>query len=141
MLNPFSLPIHPAIVHFPIAMLSAAWVCVLLRYATGDLRWHGGARLFELVGVVGLPVTIAAAFVDTRGFNFLIHPRTEAPLIWHMTAGLVTAAVFGSHYLWRRRRGAHLRRAQAVGDIAWMTCGIIALLATTLISAEMVYGT
>lgn len=142
MLNPFALPVHPAVVHFPIAMLSAAWVCLLVRYATGDVKWDGWSRLFELIGVVSLPIVIVAAFIDTRGFDFLIHPRTDAPLIWHMTAGLTTTAAFAGHYLWRRRRvTSELKRGQVIGDVGLATFGMIALVATGLIAAEMVFGT
>ncbi|HYZ91221.1 MAG TPA: DUF2231 domain-containing protein [Actinomycetota bacterium] len=134
MLNPFALPVHPAIVHFPVAMLSAAWVCLLVRYATGDERWDGRSRLFELVGVVALPLTIATAFIDTRGIGFLLEPRTDAPLIWHMAAGLVTAGAFTAHYLWRRR-------LPVAGDVALATLGMIALVAAGLLAGEMVFGT
>src|SRR5689334_12604241 len=84
-------------------MLTAAWICLLVRYASGDARWDDRWRMFELVGVFTLPLTIASAFIDTRGFRFLIHPRVDAPLIWHMTAGLIAAAAFAAHYVWRRR--------------------------------------
>jgi uncharacterized membrane protein len=142
LLNPFALPVHPAIVHFPVAMLSAAWVCLILRYATGDDRWDTRSRLFEIVGVVALPLTILTAFIDTRGIGFLLEPRTDAPLIWHMTAGLVTASAFTAHYLWRRKRSAaELSGYRAVGDVALATFGMVGLLAAGLLAGEMVFGT
>ncbi len=141
MLHPFALPVHPAIVHIPIAMLSVAWACLLLRYVTGDERWDGRSRLFEIVGVVALPLTIVAAFIDTRGIDFLLEPRTDAPLIWHMTSGLVAAGAFAGHYLWRRRhQAAEITGMRAVGDVALATLGMVALLAAGFLSAEMVYG-
>jgi uncharacterized membrane protein len=141
-LNPFALPVHPILVHFSIAMLTAAWFCLLARYATGNERWDERWRLFELVGVLTLPLTIVTAFIDTRGFTFLIHPRTEAPLIWHMVSGLVATAAFGTHYLWRRRKPTtDLNGASAVRDVALATLGMLALVASGLIAAEMVYGT
>jgi uncharacterized membrane protein len=141
LLNPFALPVHPAIVHFPIAMLSAAWVCLLLRYGTGDERWDARSRLFEIVGVVSLPLTIVAAFIDTRGIGFLLEPRADAPLIWHMTAGLVSAGAFGAHYLWRRKRQAEeLTGRRAIGDVALATFGMLGLVAAGLLGGEMVFG-
>jgi hypothetical protein len=123
-------------------MLTAAWVCLVLRYSTGNLRWDERSRLFELVGVLVLPLTIAAAFVDTRGIGFLLHPRTDAPLIWHMTSGLVAAGAFSWHYLWRRGRvAATLTRAQTMGEVGLATLGMLALVAAGLLSAEMVYAT
>ena len=123
-------------------MLTAAWVCLLLRYATGDDRWDSRSRLFEVVGVVALPLTILTALIDTRGIGFLLEPRTDAPLIWHMTSGLVTTAAFTAHYLWRRRRSAaEMRGRRAVGDVALATFGMIGLLAAGLLAGEMVFGT
>jgi uncharacterized membrane protein len=123
-------------------MLSAAWACLLVRYATGSAKWDTWSRLFEVIGVAALPVTIIAAFIDTRGFDFLIHPRTDAPLIWHMTAGLTATAAFAAHYLWRRRRStSELTARQALGDVGLATFGMVALVATGLIAGQMVFGT
>jgi uncharacterized membrane protein len=139
-LNPFSLPLHPAIVHFPIAMLSAAWVCLIIRHSTGDDKWDGRISLLEVIGVGALPFVIAAGFIDTRGFDFVLNPRADAPLIWHMTSGLVATIAFGTHYLWRRGRAAQLVGGLVVVDVAMATFGLIALLAATFLAAEVVYG-
>lgn len=141
MLNPFALPVHPAVVHLPLAMLSAAWVCLLVRYITGDLRWDERSRLFEVVGVASLPFAIVTAIVDTRGIGFLLDPRLDAPLIWHMTAGLVATAAFTVHLLWRRRLvGADVGGSVAVRDVGLATFGMIALVAAGLLAAELVYA-
>lgn len=127
--------------HFPVAMLSAAWVCLLLRYGTGDVRWDARSRLFEVVGVFALPLTIITAVIDTRGIGFLLEPRTDAPLIWHMTSGLVTAIAFTVHYLWRRKRTPEeLIGRRAVGDVSLATFGMLALVAAGLLAGEMVFG-
>jgi uncharacterized membrane protein len=140
-LNPLALPIHPILVHFSIAMLSAAWICLLVRYASGDARWEDRWRIFELIGVFTLPATIATAVIDTRGIGFLIHPRADAPLIWHMTAGLVAAAAFSGHYLWRTRAFKNeATRSLIAYDLALATFAMIALVASGLIAGEMVYG-
>lgn len=122
-------------------MLTAGWVCLLIRYASGDARWDDRWRMFELVGVLTLPPTVVAGFIDTRGIRFLIHPRADAPLIWHMTAGLVAALTFTAHYLWRRRIGAdRLNRSIAARDLGFATFAMIALVAAGLLAGEMVYG-
>lgn len=142
MLNPFALPIHPAVNHVAVACLALTWAFLMLRYATGDHRWDQRVRILEVIGVVALPPTIVAAFIDTRGFNFVIHPRADAPLIWHMTAGLVTAIVFAVHFLWRRPKlSDDLHGRVALLDVALATFGMIALVATGLLAGEMVYGT
>ena len=141
MLNPLALPVHPILVHFSIAMLTAAWICLLVRYATNDPKWDERWRLFEFIGVLTLAPTIVTAFVDTRGFAFLVHPRTEAPLIWHMTSGLVAAGAFSAHYVWRRRRGnSSLTRSLIASDLALITFAMIALVASGVIAGAMVYG-
>ena len=141
MLNPFALPIHPVVNHIAVACLALTWILLIVRYATGDDLWETWIQIFEVVGVLALPPTIVAAFIDTRGFDFVIHPRADAPLIWHMTAGLVTAIVFATHYLWRRRRGADdFHGATVVVDVGLATLGMIALVATGLLAGELVYN-
>jgi uncharacterized membrane protein len=139
--NPLALPIHPILVHFSIAMLTAGWICLIVRYAARDPRWEDRWRMFELVGVFTLPLTIVTAFIDTRGFGFLVHARTGTPLIWHMTAGLVSSVAFAGHYVWRRRVvGDRTTSSVVAWDLALITFAMIALVASGLIAGEMVYG-
>lgn len=141
MFNPLALPIHPAVNHVAVACLALTWAFLMLRYATGDHRWDQRVRILEGIGVLALPPTIIAAFIDTRGFGFVLHPRADAPLIWHMTAGFVTAIVFAVHWFWRRRLlSDDLRGGVAVIDVSLATFAMIALVATGLIAGEMVYG-
>jgi len=141
-LNLLALPLHAPIVHFPVAMLTITWVCVIVRHVSGSTAWDERTRLFELVGVLALPVTIVTAFVDTRGFDFLTDPRLDAPLIWHMAAGLAATVFFGWHFLWRRHRASvDLRGHLAMVDVGLATLGMLALTAAGLLAAEMVYAT
>jgi uncharacterized membrane protein len=140
-LNLLALPLHAPIVHLPVAMLTVTWLCVIARHVSGSARWDERTRLFELVGVVALPVAIFTAFVDTRGFDFLTHPRFDAPLIWHMAAGLAAAIFFGLHFLWRRHRASVGLRLPAMTDVGLATLGMLALTAAGLLAAEMVYAT
>lgn len=122
-------------------MLSAAWVCLIIRHATRDQKWDARVHLLEVIGVAALPFVVTAGFIDTRGFDFVLNPRADAPLIWHMTSGLVATIVFATHYFWRRRReAAELVGSLLVVDVAVSTFGLIALLAATFLAAEVVYG-
>lgn len=136
----FALPLHPAVVHFPVAMLTATWVCLLARYLTGRLEWDRRADLFEVVGVLTLPVAMITAVIDTRGLGFVLRPRWDVPLIWHALAGLAVALIFAGHLRWRRQRCAELVGRQAVIDLSLVTAGLWCLLVTGLIGGEMVFG-
>lgn len=138
--QPFALPLHPAVVHFPIAMLSAAWFCLLARHATGSPQWAVRAGLFEIVGVAALPFVIAAGLIDTRGIDFVTHPRWSGPLIWHVIVALTGAALFASHWWWRRRVVPEPRGAVAVAELVAVTAALWLLVAAALIASEMVYA-
>lgn len=138
-MNPLDLPVHPALVHFPIAMLIAAWVCVLLRHGLGARVWDDRVRLFEVIGLVTLPLVIVAGFVDLRGFDAVLDPRWDQPLVWHLLAGLATAALFTTHWVWRRGRDVTAGSAAAV-DVSLSTAAAWTLVLTGAIAGEMVYA-
>jgi uncharacterized membrane protein len=139
--NPFAQPVHPMLVHFPIAMLTAAWVCVVVRYVTGDLRWDERTRLMEVIGVVALAPTLVAGIIDTRGLGFLTKPRFDQPVIWHVLAAVMAAGFFTAHFLWRRRRPEIFGRRLVAQDLGLATLGMSALLLAGMIGGEMVHGT
>jgi uncharacterized membrane protein len=133
MLNPFALPVHPAVVHFPIALLFLAWVALLVHRATGEDEWRDRSWLLELSGTLLLPVAIASAIVDTRGVRFLLEPRWDGPLIWHALIGVGATAVFGLHVWLRRGRGELV-------DLGAVTVGVWLIVLGGLIGGEMVFG-
>lgn len=138
--NPLSLPVHPLVVHFPIAMLSAAWVGLIARYGFDKPRWEPQIMFLETLGVLFLPVTIALGFVDTRGFDFLWDRHWDQPLIWHFVAAISAAMVFAVHFVWRRRP-ARNRDVRLVVDLGLATAGMWLLVMAGLIAGEMVYAT
>ncbi|HVL32155.1 MAG TPA: DUF2231 domain-containing protein [Actinomycetota bacterium] len=140
-LNPFRLPVHPPLVHFPIALLVLAWIFLLIRYSTGDVRWDERSRLIERIGVATLPVVVIAAVIDTRGFSFLSPPRWDAPLVWHALGGICVSIVFAGHLLWRTRFPVgRLTGRLAALDLSVASFGVWLLLAVGLIAGEMVYA-
>lgn len=139
-MNPFDLPVHPILVHFPLAMLTTAWVCLLCRYGLRDQRWGDRAKTFETIGVATLPITIIAGFVDTRGFGFATdRVRWDQPLVWHAIVSLVAAVVFAGHWWWQRTTRTPSIRT-AVADLGWATLGLWALVLAGAIAGEMVYA-
>lgn len=138
-MNPLDLPVHPAIVHFPLALLVLSWVCVLLQHGTASESWAERARLLELVGVSTLPFAILAGVVDLRGVSLLLSPDWDLPLIWHVLAALASAALFTAHLFWRRHRDVQARGA-AVVDVAMSTSATWLLVLAGAIAGELVYG-
>lgn len=138
-MNPFDLPVHPAVVHFPIAMLTAAWICVLLRHSTGSGLWRERARLFETIGVLTLPITIAAGFIDLRGLGTLTETRWDQPLIWHVTTAFAGSALFAVH-AFTSRRVELAGHAEAALDVGLSTVALWLIVLAGLLSGEMVYG-
>jgi uncharacterized membrane protein len=139
-MNPFDLPVHPVVVHFPVAMLVAAAVCVILRYLLLDEAWADRARMFERIGVATLPLTLVAGFVDTRGIGFLRDRRWDQPLIWHAIVASATTAVFVVHFVWSRRVASRPTLRMAAVDVGLISAGAWGLLLTGAIAGEMVYG-
>jgi uncharacterized membrane protein len=135
------LPLHPIVVHFPLALLALAWLCLVIHYVRGSDVWSQRAGLLEAAGVVALLPTVVAGFVDTRGFGFMVHARWDAPLIWHAIGGLTSSAVFVGHYVWRRRLPERLSGSVAIWDLGLVTMGFWLLVLTGTIAGEMVYVT
>lgn len=141
-MNPFALPVHPILVHFPLAMLAAGWVCLLLRHGTGRDVWAQRTRMFEAVGVATLPLALVAGFIDTRGFSPLTSPRFDQPLVWHIFAATAGTAAYVVHVLWSRRpvpAGIAARR-WVTTDLVLATAGLWLLVLAGAIAGEMVYG-
>lgn len=138
-MNPLDLPVHPALVHFPIAMLVAAWVCILARHGLRSAVWDDRAQLFEVVGVATLPPVILAGVVDLRGIGPLLEARWSQPLIWHVLAALASSTLFAVHWFWRRRRDVTIGAAAAV-DVGLSTAALWLLVLAGAIAGEMVYG-
>ncbi len=139
--NPFALPVHPFVVHVPLAMLAAAWVCLLARYVTGKKEWRQRERLFEAIGVWTLPLAIVGGFIDTRGFEPLTSPRFDEPLIWHIVAATVGCAAYAARFVWSRQP-ARVRRTRrwVTTDMVLATAGLWLLVLAGAIAGEMVYG-
>ncbi len=132
--------VHPAFTHFPLAMFSAAWVCVLLLHRGGDDAWDARARLFEIIGVAFLPITIVLGFVDDGGIGVFTSPEWDDPLIWHALGALVASGLFAWHWQWRRGLDLAGVRAAAVLDVGLSTAGLWLFVLAGAIAGEMVHG-
>lgn len=134
-----ALPIHPAFVHFPVAMLTTAWAITLTEHLTGSSRGARFAGTAEMVGVAFLPIVLVTGFRDADGLSLLADPQWDRPLVWHGLIAFVAAILFAAHAAWRQRAGE--RRTTRPGlDVGLSTAGFGALLFSGLIAGEMVYG-
>jgi uncharacterized membrane protein len=134
-----ALPIHPAFVHFPVAMLTTAWAITLFEHLTGSSRGARFAAGAEAMGVALLPVVLLTGLRDAEGLSFFADLQWDRPLIWHSIIALLAAVLFAAHVAWRYRAG-DARSARPGIDVGLSTAGFASLLLTGLIAGEMVYG-
>lgn len=123
--------LHPAAVHFPIALLSAGWVAGVLgrrreaaASAASWLLWAGTVSAWAALGL-GLLAAKTAPHV----------PPAWETLNLHQTLAYWTVGLFTALSLWRWRRG---RKAEVCFLAAWLAaCGV--LLATGYQGGELVF--
>ena len=100
-------PLHPAIVHFPIAFVVLSFFADLLSnfYRPRMLRPVGFVSL--LAALISGVITVGLGFLDLNRAS--LTPRTESLVDLHMRIGLTLAACIALQMLWRwwiRYRGA-----------------------------------
>jgi uncharacterized membrane protein len=128
-------PLHPALVHFPIALYPTSLLFDWLSHLAGDGNpFVKGA--FALI-VVGLVVSVGA--VVTGFADFL---RIEAGSTWrlavsHMTLQLVTGGLFLANALLRARDLDVT--ASALGPVVLSAVGVAVLAAGALLGSDLVY--
>ncbi len=131
-------PVHPALVHFPVA----CWSLATLADATGLL--HPDARLPQFaaallaIGCAAGLLAAIAGFVELLGLP-PAHPAGR-DAIRHMALALTTWCLYaGSLYL---RIDIDARQLRAVGAIALAASGLgfVFLLATGWMGGRLVYG-
>jgi uncharacterized membrane protein len=128
--------LHPALVHFPIALSAVA----LLFEAVLWIRWYSapvdrGAAALWILAAAGAGATYAAGRVAADGVGAL-SPAAEATLASHADAGLATALTLGALALLR----AWLTRRDAVGARGRRDAlRIVALLGALIVQGLVAY--
>ena len=131
---------HPLFVHFPIALLIAAWLLTVLGVVLRREGLHRAATWNLVLGGVGAAV---AAFTGLRGaetvtpHNFEIHEVMEL----HERLGLSVAWGTGALLAWRglRRRVWPARCAEQAGQTALLTLIIGCLAYGAYLGGRLVY--
>lgn len=136
----FDLPLHPIFVHFPVALLTLAWLFLLAHYWTGAERPKALSAVMETVGIIALPVTIVTGLIDTSGISFLTSPNWGLPLVWHFLLASGGAVAFTAHGLMRLRASRAGSDLGISWDLGLSTTGFWLIVFAGLLAGELVYG-
>ncbi len=125
-------PLHPAVVHFPVASWTAVLVTDVLFVALGDPLWWQISRWLLVVGVVTALGAMTAGFVDLLGIpnGSPIQRRALRHLYFMASAWTVYALDLLLRFL--EPRVGWLGLALSVG-------GFVLLFAGTHVGAQLVY--
>lgn len=96
--------IHPLLVHFPIAFLSAFFLLDLIAYLAKKSHWREIASYFLYFGAVGAIFTVIAGFVAAYS---VIHSETvHEIMLRHQHFGLSVLTLAAILSVWRLKSGA-----------------------------------
>ena len=129
-------PLHPMLVHFPIALYPTSLVFDVLSHLAEDGNpYVRGAFALIVIALVVSVLTVAAGFAD-----FLLienGSRTWRVAVMHMSMQLVTAGLFLANAV---LRGRDLDvTATPVGPIILTVVGLLTLTVGAALGGELVY--
>jgi uncharacterized membrane protein len=114
--------VHPMLVHFPIALLTAAVLCDYAYWLGASPVWEGAGRCNLFLGVVAALVAIWAGFVALPRAP---HPAAADDLLTiHTALNLTASALFLGLGAWRLWRPGVL--AQPRGGPTFLVVGLVA---------------
>jgi uncharacterized membrane protein len=125
-------PVHPMLVPYPIALLSAAAACDLAARLTGDPFWVRASRLY-LYG--GLVMGAAAATAGATDFATIKRARRLPEGRWHAFGNALAMALTGLNICLRRHGTREVSRTEALLSAA--VAGILGV--TGWLGAELSY--
>lgn len=137
-LRPVGVPLHPALVHFPVAFWTAAPALDVAALALGRIElWHN-ARLALAAGSVTALAAMATGF-----FEYLVAGRDQRASLIERHAVLASTAwgLFTFNWLWRESAGVIPEDGSRLGVAyaGFSIMGILLLLAAGHAGARLVY--
>lgn len=138
-------PLHPATVHFPIALLLASGLFTLIYLRNGAQAWETSAYHCLLVGWLGGFLAALSGSIDALGqLTGPDAPRDNALIGWVNAHAFINfgALVFYGQALLRRRRRADLLADAAArrGYLLLHLAGAILLIGGGWLGGHLVYG-
>lgn len=125
--------LHPAAVHFPVALLTAGWAAAV--YGLKDERWAEAASWLLWAGTLSAWIALGLGLLAERTAPHV--PSAWETLAEHETLGWWTVGAFTGLSLWRWRRGARDREG-LLQAAAWLAaCALLG--ATAWHGGELVY--
>lgn len=134
-----ALPVHPIVVHFPIALLTIVAFLVFLRHGRGRDELETFIMPALTTGVAILPIVFLAGLRDAGWGDLWTDRAWDQPLMWHAIAGSTTIILFVVYFLLRRSWVAQ-NYVRPRADLYLSTAGLWLLIMTGLIAGEMVYA-
>jgi uncharacterized membrane protein len=116
---PALYPLHPRLVHFPIALSLVGSACILWGMWRGREQWTVYGRTSLLFGWIGALIAALTGLVDqSRAPD---DPAVSAAINRHITAGIAVIVVLGLAVYWPLRE----RRLLAQPGHRWAYIGLI----------------
>jgi len=95
-------PVHPDLVHFPIALITVAFVADVIGYATRRPAARGFAWVCLVLGFLGLVGAAVTGWVDMERANLAHETHELVDLHWRV--GVVLTVLTLGLLIWRARR-------------------------------------
>jgi uncharacterized membrane protein len=129
-------PLHPALVHFPLALLPIAAVAQIVRLFRPQSSAALLVRLNLWLGTLGIA---AAVLSGQASIPPQLPPEALEPLRLHQQLGYAALLLYSGLALWELARGNRMSRWEALLYTAmhWLGCGVLGFIA--LLGGRLVY--
>jgi len=128
-------PLHPALVHFPVACWSLATLADFASFHFGEAAWRPAGQLLIAGTLLAIPALLA-------GFYELMRVADDSPAMrdvyWHMGAMSGALLLYATSLLLRLDRTSLI--APGIAALACSAFGFFALAIGGWIGGKLVYG-